>query len=413
MSSDLPRLLIVSEVSLSQQGMGANRTLFNLFDSYPSDKLMLLAPETSLKAEPTAPPFDQRVFSFSGYYLPPLKNRLGLLINFLINSVNLQLLDWLPIANKKSIEYFAPEVILVCPLTPWCLLMGHKLANHFHCPSLIYLMDDWLAKANSCWLSGNTQTVAYKLLQESAGWLMISEQLEADLSNRYQLRPKRSLIVHNPVDLSGKKLPDKLPKREGIFRVAYAGSILPIHYDALAVVAEAIFQLRCDGKDIELVLYTHQSFWDFHQEQWEQWQVVYGSFILYTELDCYLKQADLLLVASSFRPEYTHAIRSSVFTKLTDYMAVGRPILSCGPDYSACNQFINKWKCGYVIESNRVIDIKLFLERKIRRNEPDIQITKIAFDVLNENFGKAVIGAKVTDFICQAYLTKIKNIITQ
>lgn len=413
MSSDLPRLLIVSEVSLSQQGMGANRTLFNLFDSYPSEKLMLFAPETSLKAEPTAPPFNQRVFSFPGYYLPPLKNRLGLVINFLINLVNLQLLNWLPIANKKSIESFAPEVILVCPLTPWCLLMGHKLANHFHCPSLVYLMDDWLAKANSWWLSGSTQTFAYKLLQESAGWLMISEQLKADISSRYKLRPKQSLIVHNPVDLLGKNVPDKTPKREGKFRVAYAGSILPLHYDALAVVAEAIFQLRCNGKDIELVLYTSQSFWELYQKQWEQWQVVYGSFIPYTKLDCYLNQADLLLVASSFRSEYAHAIRSSVFTKLTDYMAVGRPILSCGPDYSACNQFINKWKCGYVIESNRVIDVKLFLERKIIRNKHDIQITKIAFDVLKENFDKAVIGAKVADFISQDYMTKANNIIIQ
>jgi len=361
---------------------------------------MLFAPETSLKAEPTAPPFDQRVFSFPGYYLPPLKNRLGLLIN----AVNLQLLEWLPIANQKSLEYFDPEVILVCPLTSWCLLMGHKLANHFHCPSLIYLMDDWLAKADSRWLSGSTQTVAYKLLQESVGWLMISEKLEADISSRYQLCPKHSLIVHNPVDLSGKEPPDKLPKRKGKFKVAYAGSILPLHYDALAVVAEAIFQLRCAGKEIELVLYTHQSFWDLYQKQWKQWQVVYGSFIPYTELDSYLKQADLLLVASSFRPEYAHAIRSSVFTKLTDYMAVGRPLLSCGPDYSACNQFIDKWKCGYILKSNQLSKVKQFLEFIINHNYLNKKFSKLAFKVLKKKFSKSKVSLKMNHFINLIFL---------
>jgi len=406
MSSDLPRILIVSEVSLSKEGMGASRTLFNLFESYPPEQLILFAPKSFLKSHPTSPPFERQVFSFPGNYLPSINNRFGKLVNTWINAVNCQLLDWLPIANRKNLESFEPQVILICPVTPWCLLMGYKLTQHFQCQSLIYLMDDWLANANSWWLSGNVQAVAYQILKKSAGWLMISEPLGAELSNRYDLVPQNLLIVHNPVDLSGKKLPDEATVRSGTFRIAYAGSVWPMHYDALAVVAEAIFELKSDGKDIELVLYTDQGFWNFYKEKWEQWQVVYGSFIPYHELDRYLKQADMLLVATSFLPENAHMVRSSVLTKLTDYMIAGRAILACGPDYSASNQFIKKWDCGLVCETNEVEEVKDFLRKILQDRSSLNSLAKKGFEIVKDNFERSKVSLELYNFIKDISLNK-------
>jgi glycosyltransferase involved in cell wall biosynthesis len=402
MVTDLPRLLIASEVTFSQSGMagmGAGRTLSNLFDSYPAEQLMLFSPENFLKSQPTAPPFNQQVVAFPGAYFPTITNRTGKFINPLITAVNLQLFDWLPIPNSKKLEAFAPEVILVCPITSLSLLMGYKLTQHFQCPSLIYFMDDWLTTVNLWWLSGNVQVVGYQLLKEAAGWLMISKQLEADLSHRYHLVPQHSLIVHNPVDLSEKKLPDEVTPHEGTFRVAYAGSIWPMHYDALAAVAEAIFELIQEGKDIELILYTDQYFWNSYKDNWENWQVVYGSLIHYQELDYYLKQADLLLVATSFLPENAHIVRSSVLTKLTDYMAAGKPILSCGPDYSACNHFIKEWNCGLVCESNQVIEIKKCLLNTLQNKFLLYPLAQKAFHVVQDNFEKSNVSFSLYQFV--------------
>lgn len=404
--NQFPRILIVSEVTFSQSGMagmGAGRTLSNLFDSYPVEQLMLFAPENFLKSQPTAPPFNQQVVAFPGSYFPTLTNRIGKFLNPFITAVNFQLFDWLPIPNWKKLEAFAPEVILVCPITSLSLLMGYKLTQHFQCPSLIYFMDDWLTTVNLWWLSGNIQTVGYQLLKESAGWLMISKQLEASLSHRYHLVPQHSLIVHNPVDLSGKKRPDEVMPHEGTFRVAYAGSIWSMHYDALAAVAEAIFELRQDGKDIELILYTDQYFWNCYKDNWENWQVVYGSLIPYQELDYYLKQADLLLITSSFLPENAHMVRSSVLTKLTDYMAAGKPILSCGPDYSACNHFIKEWDCGLVCESNQIIEIKKYLLRLLQNQSSIDHFAKKAFDVVQNNFEITKVSYNLYEFLKKTY----------
>lgn len=403
MITDLPRLLIVSELTLSfsKEGKSANPTLFNLFETYPPELLCQFTPTICLNNSPPAPPFQNRAISFQSQHWPTLNNRLGKLINPLSSSLKLQLLDWLPVANQKAIKQFAPEVILVCPITPDCLLVGKKLTQLFKCPFIVYFMDDWIAVKTCKWLSGTVQGIAQELLQASDGWLMISEQLQKELCNRYKIAPKQSMIAHNPVDLSAKDLLNLENNNTGTFTVAYAGSIQVMHYDALAAVAEAIFQLRCEGKDIELVLYTAQGFWKCYENKWQNWDVKYGSLIPYQELYQYLNKADLLLVATSFLPEHAHVVRSSVLTKLTDYMVAGRPILSCGPDYSACNQFINQWECGLVCETNHVKSIKEFLHEQIHKRISNQKLALKALEVLINNFERKYINSQLYNFIDQ------------
>jgi glycosyltransferase involved in cell wall biosynthesis len=399
MHQDLPRLLLVSEVSLNEEGTGINRTLYNLLEGYPPDRLMLYTADQSVKNEPTAPRFQRNVVTFPERFFPYLTNRLGTWLNPILERCNYQLIEWLSLANYQQIADFSPEMILICPNTPLGLVIGHKVTQHFDIPFLIYFMDDWVAQANTSWLSGDVQSICSYILQKAAGCLMISQQLEQDLAKRYKLEPKRSLIVHNPVDLAQKTPPNFINHVGDTFRVAYAGAIWPMHYDAIASVAEAIHQLRSNGLNIELVLYTPQSFWNLYQENWQNWEVKYGSLIPYEELNQYLQQADLLLVASSFLPEHAHVTRSSVQTKLTDYMASGRAILACGPSYAACNQFVKHWKCGLVCDTQQVAQIKELLLNQIQNPDEIEMLGKNAFAVVHENFEAGKVRSNLYSFI--------------
>lgn len=411
--SNLPRLLIVSELSLSfsKDGRSANPTLFNLFESYPAELLMQYVPTSTLRDNPPSPPFEQRVISFPSQYLPVIRNRLGNVLNYFINRINCQFMQWLPIPNKSQLNDFDPEIILVCPITPFCLVMGYKLMMEFDRPFLIYFMDDWMAYRSSRWLyiflekliNPYIQSLTHTILKKSKDWLIISEQLKNELSSRYKITPQSSLVVHNPVDLSNKSLPNFEKKSSNdIFRIAYAGSIQIMHYDALAVVAEAVYELRCEGVSVELVVYTAQGFWDFYQTRLETWEVIYGGLIPYNELSENLKYADMLLVATSFLPEYAYVIRSSVLTKLTDYMATGIPMMSCGPSYSACNHFVHKWDCGLVCDTNNLPDVKAFLVTQMNNYSLNQQIAVNAFDVLKNQFEKNTISNSLYDFIQEA-----------
>ena len=400
---DLPRLLLVSEASLDNRRTGLNRTLVNLFAGYPEDKFMVYSPKSTWKDYPTSPPLDQNVATFSDKFLPQINNRLGLLFNPILQSIDLQLIDWLPLAEKEKIDGFDPQVIIICPVGIVGLLVGYKVAQLFQCPSIAYFMDDWVNNNHQRWLSGGLQSLCHNVLEKASAWLMISSQLEKELINRYQLAPKRSLIVHNPVDLSNKQLPEFSRDSKEPFRVIYAGSIFTMHYDAIAVVAEAIYELRCSGVDIELVLHTAQNFWDTYQEEWGKWDVKYGFLIPYEQLNQCLQKANLLLVASSFLPEHAHITRSSVQTKLTDYMASGRPVLSCGPSYAACNQFVDTWNCGLVCETNVVLEIKTMLFKIIENYSGLSSLSSHAFTVIKTEFEVNIIRKKLYGFIQQAY----------
>lgn len=401
MVENLPRLLLVSDVNLNQSGGGINRTLVNLFDNYPPELFLLYTFRETMRILPPISQFKNRVVEFPGYYFSTLQNRVGKFVNSVITAANYQLLSTLPIPNQELITKFNPEVIIICPNSLSCMVTGQKLVKHFNCPFLVYAMDDWVGFESPRWFSGNAQQVIGYLLQKSSAWLMISEQLKQAFAKRYQREPYQTMIVHNPVDLTDKQVLNFAITKEDPFRIIYAGSVWEMHYDTLVILAQAIYQLRCEGQDIELVLHTHDFFWHNHQQEWESWQVNYGGLIPYKNLNQSLQKGDLLLVVSSFLPEYEFLTRASVQTKLTDYMASGVSILACGPNYSACNQFVKNWDCGLVCESNQVSIVKDFLLTKMFNRSQLWEFANRAFKIVQENFEKQKVSSQLYKFIQQ------------
>jgi glycosyltransferase involved in cell wall biosynthesis len=402
--NSLPRLLLVSEATLDEKSTGLNRTLFNLLAHYSPDHFMLCAPEDALQTNPPAPPFGQYVTSFPCRFSLPWRNRIVALFSSLLDLLNLQLIDLFPVPNTTKISSFAPEIVLICPNGPLGLLMGYKIAKFLQCPYLVYLMDDWIATQYQQWLGGSIQAYCYRLLKDSNGWMVISSQLEQSLIERYGVKPRQSLVIHNPVDLLDKELPNFTPHQRETFRIAYAGSIWNMHYDAIAVIAQAVSELRQVGQNIELVLYTQDEFWSAYQDSWESWGVIYGGLIPYVKLHHSLQQADLLLVASSFLPQYANITRSSVQTKITDYMATGRLILSCGPSSGACNDFIKKWNCGVVCETQNLVDVKGLLLDILKAPERFSCLAENAYGVVKSHFEINRVRSKLNEFIQQTMI---------
>jgi glycosyltransferase involved in cell wall biosynthesis len=401
MNKTLPRLLLVSEVFLGAKGTGIDRTLFNLFESYPPDLFMLYTTDECIKYNQTDDIFNKNIEVYPRTILPRIKNRFGVFFNPILTNLDLQLVDLLPLPRYQQIIDFAPEVIIICPVSSMGLAIGYKVIQTLQSNFLIYFMDDWVRLDHSRWLTGSVQAICDYLLQKSSGWLMISTQLEKELTERYKTKPKRSLIVHNPVDLSNKIFPEPKSNLRETFRIVYAGSIWPMHYDAVATIAESIYELRKDGVDIELVLYTPLNFWSFYEKNWKKWEVIYGYLIPYNELNQYLQKADLLLVASSFLPENSSMTNSSVQTKLTDYMASGRPILACGPTDSACNQFVKTWNCGLVCETDEIEVVKQFLLKQVENTTELESLARNAFDVVSNHFEASKVTSNLYKFIQQ------------
>ncbi|MDJ0703813.1 MAG: hypothetical protein QNJ46_11080 [Leptolyngbyaceae cyanobacterium MO_188.B28] len=405
---NLPRVLLVSELSLSksQQGKSANPTLYNLFKSYPPELILQFIPKSTEKLSPPIA-LHQEAISYADSFIPTMRNRIGLITNRWSDFLNLSILSALQLPHTERIKRFSPEILLICPITLSGLIVGYKTAREFNLPFLIYFMDDWIATNHSAWIGGNVESISYYLLKESEGWIMISNYLQEELSKRFNINGKPFVVAHNPINafISTQIIcSDSANDSEEKFRVAYAGSIQSMHADALLAIAEAIYHLRKEGISIELIVYTAPGFWEAYQKSLTSFEVEYGSLIPYDQLLSTLSKSHLLLVCTSFLPENQHVVRSSLLTKLTDYMATGKPILSCGPIYSACNRFLEKWDCGLICSTQSISEIKHILTKCMTETKVLCEMTSKASNVLEENFSEKVMTQKFYKFIMQMYV---------
>ena len=335
-----PRLLLVTDADLSPGSRGAGRTLVNLFSRYPEDGLLAVSTNADKAFRMEG---DRRVLPAA----PALPGRVTQSLRGLIGHVDAAWVGARPLPGRADIERFDPQVVLAVPTHP----MGIALAEQCRAiaPLVTYLMDDWLAFEKGVPLAFDARRRGRRLLRESAAWLSISPYLLSS-TREFAGVDRPALVVHNPVSLATTPPAALSAPRTGRFRVGYAGSVWPMHWDAVSAVAQSVQRLRASGTDIEFVLFTDRYFWGRYEGDWRRWGVVDGGLIPYAELGGALGDCDLLLVASSFEPSQAHMSRSSIQTKVTDYMAAGRPILACGPHLAASNDFLRRHDCAHFAE---------------------------------------------------------------
>ena len=288
MNSVLPRVLLVTDADLSAGSHGAGRALVNLFSPYPAGKLLAISGNA------------QADFAMEGEHpvlagAPGLPGRIVRPLRRLFGDVDATWARWRPLRGRNVVTAFDPQVIVATPVTS----LGVALAEQYQAsaPLVTYIMDDWFDYLSTVQFAFNSPRRTRALLRASQGWLAISPYL-LDALRLATGVDRPSLIVQNPVPLGDNEPTALSAPRTGRFRVAYSGSVWPMHWDALAAVAGSVARLREGGVDIEFVLRTRDDFWRRHEADWRRWGVVDGGLVPYANLSSALGEFDLLLVAS-------------------------------------------------------------------------------------------------------------------
>lgn len=392
-----PRLLLVTDADLSPGSRGAGRTLVNLFSRYPEDGLLAISTNSD------------RAFRMEGNrrVLPAaaaLPGRVIQALRGLIGHVDAAWVGARPLPGRAEIEQFEPQLVLAVPTHP----MGIALAEQCRriAPLVTYLMDDWLAFETGVPLAFDARRRGRALLRESAAWLSISPYLLSS-TREFAGVDRPALVVHNPVSLDATPPAALSTPRTGRFRVGYAGSVWPMHWDAVAAVAQSVQRLRASGTDIEFVLFTDRYFWGRYEADWRRWDVVDGGLIPYAELGGALGGCDLLLVASSFEPSQAHMSRSSIQTKVTDYMAAGRPILACGPHLAASNDFLRRHDCAHFAEDPAPVAIDAVLRHCVAARADGPAMARRAWEAVRRDHELVGVTDRLYAFLAEAALAYI------
>ena len=380
----IPRTLVITDVDLRNDSRGAGRTLLNLLHQFPADRVLAIT--TADFQEP-----DREM----GFTLidAPYPHWLRKLERFrpVLGDPHALWQYAVSVPHAAGIRTFAPELLLLVPSGSGALVMGMRMARALKLPFVCYVMDDWFDNPAAHWLGDNAAAGGARLLRGAAGWLAVSNALLESMATRAGTRPAHSAVVHNPVPVPTRWPPSLDDLRTGPFSIAYAGSLFPMHMDAVMAVAESVSRLRASGTPVRFTLYTDHKFWGNNATTWTALGVENGGLLPYEQLHERLQEHDLLLVASSFRADQAQISRASLQTKVTDYMLAGRPILACGPAYAASNQFLRKHDCALFAEDPAPDAIDAVLHTAIANREANAALAKRAFEiVVRDHSGPAV-----------------------
>jgi len=393
---EYPSLIIFSDGVPSRNGGGISQTLYNLFDTYPSEKITLFTDvEDYLESEETL--LKGSVIKIRLNYFQPIRNRLGKFFNPIFFVLNCWIREAFASHTKLKIND-KKTFFLISTSHLERLHFAYYTSKRLGIPLITYYMDDWMSTISKSWLTDNSMSFVKKTLTDSIGIILISKGLEKSLVAQYGGLSKKVLIVHNPVsvhDHEERVLSNDYQK----LRIVYTGSIWPMHLDAIVFLARAVSLLRGQGIAVDFIIYGKPVFWDTYKNIFSPLGVEYGGFIDYNEMHKVLQGASLCLLATSFLAEYAAYAKTSLQTKITDYMAAGKPILSLGPDYAIGHEFVNQYQCGYCIQDN---EPSLIAEELVYLSRNQGLLSDMGVRSLNavkENFSKDIVQKKLYRYL--------------
>jgi len=395
------KVLLFGDAPMALNEGGINQTLYNLFCFIkPEDFLGVTEVDLeSLKKIGSTEPYTSRYRSYQLKEINIPVNRVTKPLIPLVNRINFFIYQRNSYKKlKQEIAAFAPDVIISCSNTAAGILMHDKLIsnNSITVPVIPYFMDDWMYKTKPDKTGKLVEKIIRNMLQKNRNWMMISQELETILGERYEAKPERVLHIRNPVDLSDAPK-DSVYIKNNPFTIAYAGALWPMHFDSFLAFAKAV-QIVASTQKIQLVLYTQESQWSWRKSELEPLGVIYGGHLPYNQVHQKLNQADALLITASFTEEnYTHS-KASLQTKITDYCKSKRLIISCAPSYAANNTFIKENECGICIETNDTKKIIKQLSEIIANMDANQKYVANAWKVLKD-FSKETVHQKIKDFL--------------
>ena len=389
-------LLLLTDSPPTPNGAGISQTLYHLLQGYPAALHLL---EEAAKLPPPAEGLQYQ--SIPAVPNPPVARHRP--ARWVQAWRYRRYLQRLPARLRHSLPALPPPArtcVLVSTTVAHKLLLARVLQQQGF-TVLPYFMDDWLAGNTLAWPGSSLQQVAKNILHQAPAWLMISENLHLTLQQRYALPLRPCLVVHNPASTAVGPVPPWAPAPPP-HTLYYTGNVWPMHADALLATAQAIHTLnQHQPHSWQLHLYIPPHHWRLYQAQLAGPGVSYQGWLPYAQVQQRLPQAQYLLCTASFAPAHQAYSHSSVQTKLTDYMAAGRPIIFVGPPTSASGQFVELHDVGFTLGTAHPPDIARRLQAIADLPALAARKAANALQLAQTRFSQPVVQQRLYAFLAQ------------
>ncbi len=283
--------------------------------------------------------------------------------------------DWRLVDTQVRREGFRPDLVFSAPLSLRMLQLAVKTASAYSVPLVLLDMDDWIAQESSqhapfskAWrrriaatMSRAKPLVAYAYSN--------SQRLADKLTREYEI-PHQTMNNACADLLPGEPVWSPPPARNRTI-ISFAGALnWHLQGQTLKRVAEAVSELRLE-RDVELRIFTPWEFAPIANLISVPGAVTYGGFLPPSELVSIYLDSDYLLATTTFLEEEIHLFRHSLATKLSDYLCVGRPVISVGHRDWAVHDYVEEHSCGLAVRTPDRLEIKRRLLQALDTASPE------------------------------------------
>lgn len=385
------RVLYFSNMIVTPGGGGGN-TVFNLLEPSPDGcKVFYATPNKYQSYHYPFPEISSRIYWYPCRRLINIRggSKVKMInrINDLFAPLNdRELRD--RIGNKiiQYIKQLGIDVLLVCPQLGMLDVMLY-LMEKSHIPTVAWFMDNYYTDASS---------ISYirRIWEKARQRLVVSEAMQRYFSEFYGGDCE---VLNNSV-LFSEHYPEPSPSVENRLRVIYTGSINPYYLDCVSLVLKEL-----DGLDDQLIL-------DFYSPEpvpsniqpkdnrfWRRFSPIPPK-----ELGDHLQKYDILLLISSFKPEHQVIAETSLASKVADYMAAGRCILTYGPEYSENVRYMKRYGLSEVVTSKDSGCLRKAILSLANKVEYRQELGKRAYYFGREHHNKSINSAKLWQILSRS-----------
>lgn len=263
-------------------------------------------------------------------------------------------LDFDFVRRKVEQSGFRPEVVYFSGLSYRYLRLATLAAEHWDLPIVQLNMDDWMEverESAGRWGELWHGRIVQELTNASARGLVSTSNSPRLAAKLTKLTGYRHVAANNCCsDLlefatrPARQTPNRIPI------ITYAGAMnVNLQGETLKVLASAVTELNAEGTRVHLHVYTPWEFAPAANAMAVPHAVFYKGQVSRERLADIFTQSDFLATTVTYRDRHISLFRHSLSTKLSEYLCVGKPVISMGHRDWHLHEYVQDNGCGYSI----------------------------------------------------------------
>lgn len=304
------------------------------------------------------------------------------------------------IAEMQQRE-FTPDLVYFSGLSLRYLTLSVAVARHFDVPMAVLHMDNWMER--ECKQLGRVLGAIWHKeivarMKEAAARSLSSTTNSPGLAKVIsEMTGYRHEAANNCCSdlLHGKRVPPMPDNPVPV--ITYAGAMNKnLQGETLITLSHAIAELNAEGVRAKLQIFTPWEFAPIANKITIPGSVEYLGQASRSELAKAYIQSEFLVTTTTFDIEKLTLFRYSLSTKLSEYLCVGRPVISMGHAEWHLHEYVLEHGCGFVITESSLPQIKKQLRKILSTPLTELQYIGNANRALWEQAHDVQIMAKTT-----------------